>query len=107
MCDEPYENRLAQMSQATDSPCLALNIQESVLGLAMKTGNGSSLLTAHSTARRIPLKLLITLRFTSFTAHSTASRVSRELLPTPPPYKADWYGEPVIWISNYRSTRIA
>lgn len=60
MCDELYETRLARMSQATDSPCLALNIQEFVLGLAMKTGTGSYLLTAHSTARRIPRKLLVT-----------------------------------------------
>ena len=55
-CDESYETRLVRMSQTTDIPCLALNIQESVLDLAMKTRTGWHPLTARSTARRITTK---------------------------------------------------
>ena len=59
MRDAPYETRLVQMSQTTESPFMTLDIQESVLGLATKTRTGWSPLTAYSIARRASRELLV------------------------------------------------
>ena len=48
---DSYDTRLVRMRHTTDSACLALYVQESVLDRAMMTRIGWRPLTAHSTAK--------------------------------------------------------
>ena len=60
---DSYETRLVRMHQITDSACLALYVQESVLDSAMMTRIGWRPLTADSTAKEGTMKTLVTAPF--------------------------------------------
>ena len=84
------------MSQTTDSPCLALKVQESVLDPATKTRTGWRPLIANSTAGKVLRKLLITRYSTSFTARS----IAMDSITRYPPYAASVQGRLVERISD-------